>query len=92
MYGIIMTAVITGVVGIQIIKRKTSKISMAYQSLSPIKKKGNAIFNRRDAGLGWALVVVRVRPIYILIGAGFECVYRIVWSIAWNLSLWRFEG
>jgi hypothetical protein len=54
MYGIIMTAV-TGVVGIQIIKRKTSKISMAYQSLSPIKKKGNAIFNRRDAfGLGWA--------------------------------------
>jgi uncharacterized membrane protein YedE/YeeE len=55
MYGIIMTAV-TGVVGIHY-QTKTSKISMDYQSLSPIKKKGNAryLIGGTLFGLGWAL-------------------------------------
>jgi hypothetical protein len=57
MYGIIMTAVITGVVGIQIIKLKNIK-DIDGLPLSPIKKKRQReIFNRRDAvwtGLGFS--------------------------------------
>lgn len=73
MYGIIMVAILTGVIGIQIIKRKNIKDIDGF----PIEIKdkentsvrywiGGIIF-----GLGWALVGSCPGPIYILLGAGF---------------------
>ncbi len=76
MYGIIMVAIGTGIIGIQIIKRKNIKdikglpIEIADKEPGSIRYwVGGTLF-----GLGWALVGACPGPIYILIGAGF-------WSI-----------
>ncbi|MBC5839358.1 DUF6691 family protein [Flavobacterium muglaense] len=76
MYGIIMVAIGTGIMGIQIIKRKNIKdikglpIEIADKEPGSIRYwVGGTLF-----GLGWALVGACPGPIYILIGAGF-------WSI-----------
>ncbi|MCR5862806.1 YeeE/YedE family protein [Flavobacterium sp. J372] len=73
MYGIIGVAVITGVIGIQLIKRNNVKDITGQPIVIPDKEKaftsylvGGAIF-----GLGWGLVGTCPGPIYILIGAGF---------------------
>jgi uncharacterized protein len=76
MYGIIMTAIITGVIGIQLIKRKDIK-DIAGKSIEIQDKEkgtfrywiGGLIF-----GLGWALVGTCPGPIFILIGSGFMSV------------------
>jgi uncharacterized membrane protein YedE/YeeE len=73
MYGIIGVAVATGIVGIQIIKRKNIKDIMGLPIEIHEKNKG---FVRYMAGgisfgLGWALVGACPGPIFILIGAGF---------------------
>ena len=76
MYGIIMIAVLTGVLGIQLIK----KFNVKDYSGEPIKIEnkepstvryllGGLIF-----GLGWALAGSCPGPIFILIGAGFSAV------------------
>lgn len=76
MYGIIMIAVLTGVLGIQLIK----KFNVKDYSGEPIKIEnkepstvryllGGLIF-----GLGWALAGSCPGPIFILIGAGFSTV------------------
>ncbi|MFC5683340.1 DUF6691 family protein [Flavobacterium sp. MAHUQ-51] len=76
MYGIIMIAVLTGVIGIQLIK----KFNVKDYSGEPIKIEnkepstvryllGGLIF-----GLGWALAGSCPGPIFILIGAGFNTV------------------
>lgn len=76
MYGIIMIAVLTGVIGIQLIK----KFNVKDYSGEPIKIEnkepstvryllGGLIF-----GLGWALAGSCPGPIFILIGAGFSTV------------------
>lgn len=73
MYGIIMVAIGTGIIGLQIIKRL--KIKDIKGQLIVIQDKepgsyrywiGGVIF-----GLGWALVGSCPGPIFILIGAGF---------------------
>lgn len=76
MYGIIIVAIGTGIIGIQIIKRKNIKdikglpIEIADKEPGSIRYwVGGTLF-----GLGWALVGACPGPIYILIGAGF-------WSI-----------
>lgn len=73
MYGIIGVAVVTGVIGIQFIKRNNVKDITGQPIVIPDKEKaftsylvGGAIF-----GLGWGLVGTCPGPIYILIGAGF---------------------
>ena len=76
MYGIIMVAIGTGIIGIQIIKRKNIK-DIKGRPIEILDKEpgsirygvGGVIF-----GLGWALVGACPGPIYILLGAGF-------WSI-----------
>ena len=76
MYGIIMVAIGTGVIGIQIIKRKEIK-DIKGRPIEILDKEpgsirywvGGVLF-----GLGWALVGACPGPIYILLGAGF-------WSI-----------
>ena len=73
MYGIITVAVVTGIVGLQIIKRvqlkniKGEPIKVADKEEGSIRYWLGGIF----FGLGWALVGACPGPIFILIGAGF---------------------
>jgi uncharacterized protein len=73
MYGIIMVAIFTGVVGIQIIKRKNIKdfrglpIEIIPKEIGSTRFWIGGIF----FGLGWALVGSCPGPIFILLGAGF---------------------
>ena len=73
MYGIIGTAVVVGVIGIQLIKRnKITDITGTPIALPDKEKRftsyfvGGIIF-----GLGWGLVGTCPGPIFILIGSGF---------------------
>ena len=73
MYGIITVAVVTGIIGLQIIKRvqlkniKGEPIRVADKGEGSIRYWLGGIF----FGLGWALVGACPGPIFILIGAGF---------------------
>ena len=80
MYGIIMVAVLTGLIGIQIIKRKNLKDIKGL----PIDVKDKEIGSARYwigglfFGLGWALVGSCPGPIFILLGAGFWSVILVL--------------
>jgi len=73
MYGIIGSAVILGVVIVQIIKRSHLKsIDGNEIKIDPKPKTYKAsIFGGIIFGLGWALVGACPGPIYILIGGGY---------------------
>ena len=73
MYGIIMTAIATGIVGLQIIKRKEIKDIKGNPIVIQDKEKGSARYwiGGLIFGLGWAMVGACPGPIFILIGAGF---------------------
>ena len=73
MYGIIMTAVATGLIGIQIIKRNNLKDIKGKPISIPDKEKGSARYwiGGTIFGLGWALAGTCPGPIFILLGAGF---------------------
>lgn len=76
MYGIIMTAIATGIVGIQIIKRNKLKDFDGNLLTIQDKEKGNTRywFGGILFGLGWAMVGACPGPIFILLGAGFMSV------------------
>ena len=73
MYGIIMVAIATGLVGIQIIKRQNIKdvnglpITILDKESGSIRYWVGGLF----FGLGWAMVGACPGPIFILLGAGF---------------------
>lgn len=73
MYGIIGVAVATGIIGVQIIKRKNIKDISGLPIEIQDKPAGNARYwvGGICFGLGWALVGSCPGPIFILIGAGF---------------------
>lgn len=73
MYGIIMVAIVTGVIGIQIIKRKHIKDIKGLPIEIIAKEPGSTRFwiGGIFFGLGWALVGACPGPIFILLGAGF---------------------
>ena len=73
MYGIIMTAIATGLIGIQIIKKKKIKDIKGKPIVIEDKEKGTFRYwiGGLLFGLGWALVGACPGPIFILIGAGF---------------------
>lgn len=68
-----MTAVVTGIIGIQIIKRKELKDIKGKPIEIQDKEIGNARYwiGGTLFGLGWALVGSCPGPIFILLGAGF---------------------
>jgi uncharacterized membrane protein YedE/YeeE len=73
MYGIIGVAVATGVIGIQIIKRKNIKDinGLPIEILDKENSSVRYLVGGISFGLGWALVGSCPGPIFILIGAGF---------------------
>ncbi len=73
MFGIIGVAVVTGVIGIQVIKRRNVKDITGQPIVIADKEKGftNYLVGGIIFGLGWGLVGTCPGPIYILIGAGF---------------------
>ena len=73
MYGIIMTAIGVGVIGIQIAKRKQLKDINGNLLIVQDKEKGNARYWIGGIlfGLGWAMVGACPGPIFIMLGAGF---------------------
>lgn len=73
MYGIIMTAIVTGLIGIQVIKRKKLNDIKGEPIVIADKEKGSFRYwvGGLFFGLGWALVGSCPGPIFILLGAGF---------------------
>lgn len=73
MYGIIMTAVITGLIGIQLIKKYNIKDSKGLPIAIQDKEKGTFRYwiGGLFFGLGWAMVGACPGPIFILLGSGF---------------------
>lgn len=73
MYGIIGVAVVTGLIGIQIIRRKKMKDIDGNSIYIQDKEKGNIRYwiGGTLFGLGWAMVGACPGPIFILLGAGF---------------------
>jgi len=80
MYGIIGSAVILGVIGVQVIKRYDLKaIGNQIMQLNPKNKSvsryliGGIIF-----GLGWALAGACPGPMFVLFGAGFPSLLVVI--------------
>ncbi|MFT7352335.1 MAG: putative membrane protein YedE/YeeE [Flavobacterium sp.] len=73
MYGIILTAILTGATGIQCIKKNKVKDFHGNEIRIPDKEKGTFRYwiGGLIFGLGWALVGSCPGPIFILIGAGY---------------------
>lgn len=73
MYGIICTAIVTGLIGIQIIKQKKIKDYKGLPITILDKEKGSSRYwiGGLIFGLGWALVGACPGPIFILIGSGY---------------------
>lgn len=90
MYGIIMVAVVTGVIGIQIIKRKNIKdikglpIEILEKDSGSIRFWIGGIF----FGLGWALVGSCPGPIFILLGSGFLPVILVLFGALFGTFLY----
>ncbi len=72
MFGIIGTALFTGILGLQIIKRKKLKDYNGFRIKIIEKEKGfwRYILGGTLFGLGWALVGACPGPIFILLGTG----------------------
>ena len=79
MYGIIVTAVAVGLIGIQIIKRKKVNDIKGTPIVIQDKEKGTIRYwiGGLIFGLGWALVGSCPGPIFILIGAGFSTIFLV---------------
>lgn len=73
MFGIIMVAIGTGLLGIQIIKRKKLKDVEGHLIIFQDKERGNVRYwvGGIVFGLGWALVGTCPGPVFILLGSGF---------------------
>lgn len=82
MYGIIGSALILGVIGIQLIKRfKIAAIGGQEMSLKP-KEKGFARYMLGGIifGLGWALAGACPGPMYVLVGAGYYSILIVIFG------------
>lgn len=80
MYGIIGSALVVGVIGIQLIKRKNLKAMGKQDMRLKPKQKGVAryLIGGIIFGLGWALAGACPGPIYVLIGAGYSPILVVI--------------
>lgn len=88
MYGIIGTAVLSGILFLQISKKRHIKSVLGVDIIVP--KKGNGfsrfIIGGTIFGLGWALIGACPGPMYVLIGTGvFSMVIVIVSAMVGTL-------
>ncbi|MET0759751.1 MAG: DUF6691 family protein [Flavobacterium sp.] len=90
MFGIIMVAIATGVVGIQIIKRKNVKDIDGLPIEILDKERGSVRYwvGGLFFGLGWALVGSCPGPIFILLGAGFMPVVLVLFGALFGTFLY----
>ena len=90
MYGIIMTAILTGIVGLQIIKRKEINDIKGNPIVILDKEKGSTRYwiGGLIFGLGWAMVGACPGPIFILMGAGFISVGLILFGAVFGTFLY----
>lgn len=90
MYGIITVAILTGLVGIQIIKRKRLKDIDGNPIVIQDKEKGNMRYWIGGIlfGLGWAMVGACPGPIFILLGAGFWSVGLVLFGAVFGTFLY----
>ncbi|MCF8274279.1 MAG: YeeE/YedE family protein [Flavobacteriaceae bacterium] len=72
MYGIISTAILSGILFLQISKKRHLKSLQGFEISVPKKENGffRYLFGGIIFGLGWALVGACPGPMYILVGAG----------------------
>jgi uncharacterized protein len=90
MYGIIMVAIVTGLIGIQIIKRKNIKDFRGLPIEIIPKEAGSTRFWIGGIlfGLGWALVGACPGPIFILLGAGFLPIVLVLFGALFGTFLY----
>ncbi|MGV3697888.1 DUF6691 family protein [Flavobacterium sp.] len=76
MYGIIMTAIAVGLIGVQIMKKQQMKDINGNLIVIQDKEKGSVRYWAGGVifGLGWAMVGACPGPIFIMLGAGFMSV------------------
>tara|TARA_R110000868_G_scaffold106838_4_gene292714 strand:- start:34 stop:447 length:414 start_codon:yes stop_codon:yes gene_type:complete len=82
MYGIIGSALVLGVIGVQVIKKYNIKaIGGKEMNLHP-KRKGvtNYLVGGIIFGLGWALAGACPGPMYVLAGAGYLSILIVIAS------------
>ena len=72
MYGIIITAIVSGILFLQISKRMHLKSALGSEILVPKKPNGSYRFIIGGAifGLGWGLIGACPGPMYVLVGTG----------------------
>ena len=88
MYGIIMTAIITGILFLQIAKKRHIKSALGVDIIVPKKENGFSryIIGGTIFGLGWALIGACPGPMYVLIGTGvFSMIIVIVSAMVGTL-------
>ena len=80
MYGIIGSAVIIGVIGVQYIKRKDVKTAQNQEMHLTPKKPGiyRYLIGGTIFGLGWALTGACPGPMFVLAGAGFYSILVVI--------------
>ncbi len=90
MFGIIMVAILTGIIGIQIIKRKCINDLHGFPIEIQDKEPGSIRFWVGGIlfGLGWALVGACPGPIFILLGAGFLPVLLVLFGALFGTFLY----
>jgi uncharacterized membrane protein YedE/YeeE len=73
MYGVIGSAVVIGIVLMQLFKKGVIKDYLGNQVIIPQKEKGyiKTIIGGTIFGLGWALSGACPGPLYVLLGQGF---------------------
>ncbi|MEZ4802131.1 MAG: DUF6691 family protein [Gelidibacter sp.] len=82
MYGIIGSALVLGIIGVQIIKKKDLKpLDGSKMSLNPKDKSiSRYLFGGIIFGLGWALAGACPGPMYVLAGSGYYSMIIVIFG------------